>query len=735
MKRFLSVIVAAALCLSIAVAAVGCGSSKTSYGPAAGDAAAPVISRQPADLLLRKGEETQGLSIEAYLKDGGSLSYQWYSNETDANSGGTAVEGATKSVYKPDVSAEGTAYYYCVVTNTNTALSGNTTAQTASAAAEVKVYSEAETPRIVEQPQGSSYVFGAQDAAFHLTVEAAVSKGELSYQWYSSAQGSYEDAQKIEETTAAQYTPAISERGETYYFCEVTNTDDTASEAKTASARTKLACVSIDYEYDSFIFEPIDDATAKLTAYNGSSLRPYIPDTDEEGRVVVEIGPGVFAGTSIVEVTIPDTVEKLGWYNAGAQFGNESDGVFSACTSLQKVNYNGHFKYLGDFSFNKCTALETNIWAMCDEIETLDRGVFQSMSMPEKIVFPATLSGAVKQYSFQSCAGIKEVSFAGNKVTEIKGSAFRGVKTLEKVTVPASVTTVADFLKECTALKSVTFERSLAEDGSITAGNPFSGTYPDEMVINVPEDSYNEYVSNFGSYGKYVKAPPPKEYTLTIIGAKIDGQTSLALLGGETLPAEAQISYEAEDCLGWVYGDVWYETYEELVNGFTMGYEDSEIRAIYAEDFTIPFTPSCSAENIVDANDKRTMEHVKVGEIMATRFVTDSAVNFKVRNGKSETHGETDGVYNSCPVSKTNKTALLLTFTNNAETSVSITYEVEYFGVIGSVNVSLEAGESKTVLLAASKARENNDVPFHQLKVTSGGENGYDITIYGYRVV
>ena len=125
MKRFLAVIVAAALCVTFAITAVGCSSSKTSYGPATGDAAAPVISREPSDLLLRKGEDTQGLSVEAYLKDGGSLSYQWYESETDANSGGTAVDGATKSVYKPDVSVEGTAYYYCVVTNTNNFVSGN----------------------------------------------------------------------------------------------------------------------------------------------------------------------------------------------------------------------------------------------------------------------------------------------------------------------------------------------------------------------------------------------------------------------------------------------------------------------------------------------------------------------------------------------------------------------------------------------------------------------------------
>ena len=52
------------------------------------------------------------LSITA---GGNYPSYQWYSNTTASNSGGTAINGATSNTYSPSVSTAGTYYYYCKV--------------------------------------------------------------------------------------------------------------------------------------------------------------------------------------------------------------------------------------------------------------------------------------------------------------------------------------------------------------------------------------------------------------------------------------------------------------------------------------------------------------------------------------------------------------------------------------------------------------------------------------------
>lgn len=49
---------------------------------------------------------------------GGGLSYQWYSNNTNSNVGGTLISGATAASYPPsNAVAMATTYYYCVVSN------------------------------------------------------------------------------------------------------------------------------------------------------------------------------------------------------------------------------------------------------------------------------------------------------------------------------------------------------------------------------------------------------------------------------------------------------------------------------------------------------------------------------------------------------------------------------------------------------------------------------------------
>ena len=99
------------------------------------EAGAPTITTQPQDGTYSVGDTADAISVEANVTDGGTLSYQWYSNTIDSNSGGTRLEGETNSSYTPDISAEGTTYYYCVVTNT---LNG-TTAETVSATAKIEV--------------------------------------------------------------------------------------------------------------------------------------------------------------------------------------------------------------------------------------------------------------------------------------------------------------------------------------------------------------------------------------------------------------------------------------------------------------------------------------------------------------------------------------------------------------------------------------------------------------------
>lgn len=81
-------------------------------------ASPPQIKTQPEPASIVEGTE-HTLSIEAASPDkGGKLSYQWYINTENSNSGGIRADGANQSTYTIPTSSVGTFYYYCAVSST-----------------------------------------------------------------------------------------------------------------------------------------------------------------------------------------------------------------------------------------------------------------------------------------------------------------------------------------------------------------------------------------------------------------------------------------------------------------------------------------------------------------------------------------------------------------------------------------------------------------------------------------
>jgi hypothetical protein len=114
------------------------------------NAAAPIINTQPAALTNVNVGGTATLTVEATSPDGGTLSYQWFSNTANGSSGGTLIGGATSASYSPSTAAAGTFYYYVIVTNTNNAVSGTKTAAVTSIVATVTVSAQQITPTPIE---------------------------------------------------------------------------------------------------------------------------------------------------------------------------------------------------------------------------------------------------------------------------------------------------------------------------------------------------------------------------------------------------------------------------------------------------------------------------------------------------------------------------------------------------------------------------------------------------------
>lgn len=171
----------------------------------------PTISSQPtASQTLCQNATPLNLDVTA-SGGNGTFSYQWYSNSTNTNTGGTLIAGATSNSYTPLTTAIGTTYYYCVVSQNST--SGcNVTSSTAA----IIVIS---SPTIT-QPASSTVCQGGSPTVLSITVSGAT--GTPTYQWYSNVANNTTTGTAISGEINSTFTPSASTVGTTYYYCIIT---------------------------------------------------------------------------------------------------------------------------------------------------------------------------------------------------------------------------------------------------------------------------------------------------------------------------------------------------------------------------------------------------------------------------------------------------------------------------------------------------------------------------------
>jgi len=205
----------------------------------------PSITAQPKTATYTQNQTATALSVTAEVTDGGTLSYQWYSNTTSSASGGTPI-GTNSNTYTPPTTATGTLYYYVVVTNTNNSVNGTKTATFTSNAIKITVDEivNAQPPNIGTQPQTATYTQNA--TATPLSVMASVTDGgTLSYQWYSNTTSSTSGGTPI-GTNSNTYTPPTTATGTLYYYVAVTNTNNSVNGTKTATTTSSVAMVTVN---------------------------------------------------------------------------------------------------------------------------------------------------------------------------------------------------------------------------------------------------------------------------------------------------------------------------------------------------------------------------------------------------------------------------------------------------------------------------------------------------------
>jgi hypothetical protein len=167
------------------------------------------ISTQPStsSQTVCPGAPFSALSVSA--TGPGTLTYQWYSNTSNSNSGGTAISGATNASFTPSSASTGNTYYYVEVTSACETITSNVSG----------AFNVNQNTQINTQNTGAQSVcIGSPFSPISVT---AIGTGILTYQWYSNSTNSNSGGTPIGGATSSSFTPPSSVAGTTYYYVVV----------------------------------------------------------------------------------------------------------------------------------------------------------------------------------------------------------------------------------------------------------------------------------------------------------------------------------------------------------------------------------------------------------------------------------------------------------------------------------------------------------------------------------
>jgi gliding motility-associated-like protein len=217
----------------------------------------------------------------------GDFSYQWFSNSTNANTGGALITGATTNVYNPDNSTVGTFFYYVVI---NQATSG------CEVISEVSTIILNEGPTITTQPVSSDICLDGVANVLEVLTENGV--GTPTYQWFSNTTNSSAGATEITGATNSTYNPPTNTVGEVFYFV-VISFDGGCSDIQSTIALVNVNQVPVIdfaqitiYSEETFLFDP--SLVASNIVPTGTTYTWTAPTSSTPGAILgssAEISP------------------------------------------------------------------------------------------------------------------------------------------------------------------------------------------------------------------------------------------------------------------------------------------------------------------------------------------------------------------------------------------------------------------------------------------------------------
>ena len=201
-------------------------------------ARAPGYNPSPAKQTLIRNQTPARLSVNAYVPDGGTLTYQWRDNN------GNNIIGATSDTYQPPAFTQlGSFVIHCTITNTINYFPSDTyTDRFPSFSITVTL----QKPSITSHPQSAIYERGAAATPLQVNVAPITDGGYLRYQWYKSTTDFQDGGTAITGATSSSYTPPTGEEGIAYYYCKVMNYLNSNLSGDVASELSNIASIVVE---------------------------------------------------------------------------------------------------------------------------------------------------------------------------------------------------------------------------------------------------------------------------------------------------------------------------------------------------------------------------------------------------------------------------------------------------------------------------------------------------------
>ncbi len=497
----------------------------------------PTISTEPfASQRICVGGVIAPLTV-AYTGGTGTPNYQWYSNSTNSNTGGTAISGAKAASFTPAAfNSVGKFYFYCVVN-----LDGNGCGITTSLPAEVEVVPDP----VVTAPLATQTVCQSTAPAT-LSVTASGGEGTYSYQWYSNTSNSNAGGSLINSANNASYIPPTDIVDTKYYYCSVTQTGlGCATISAVAEVIVKLAPTIVTQPQSSTVCKG-ETPTELSVSYKdgaGSPLYQWYSNTTDDRTT----------GTAI-----PDATKNI--YNpSGATVGTvyyyciitlPTGGCSSLTSNSAKVTVN-QYPVISDFTrlIGSGTSFTVQPLSVSGK-DIVPVGTLYTWSMPE--IFPVnSISGASAQSNPQTLISqtltnntkaIATVTYTAHPVSGIcAGADFKITVTVNPPISPNTVITDISCFNANNGNISTNIQGGIPPYSITWLGpNGFSST--DSSISDLKPGDYILKITDNGGlpFTEIYTVNEPKEITLTTVKEKdidcngaANGEISIFVTGGK----------------------------------------------------------------------------------------------------------------------------------------------------------------------------------------------------------